>query len=1047
MSKSIAGCPGIIYILFLLPCALLAQPDRITAPIDSVRTVVLKGNVHPDAQPQSHLGPVEPSFRLSYITLTLKKTAAQQAALEQLLEDQQNPASPNYHDWLTPEQYADRFGLSQHDMDSISAWLQSEGFTVEYTARGRNWLAFSGTAGQVRATFRTEVHRYRVDGELHFAAAADPSVPAVLEPVVAGFLGLDDFYPKAPKHPRPAYTDGGGLHSLTPDDIATIYDINKLYQANMNGAGQSIVVVGQSAIDSSDITGFRNRYNLPPLSLQIKVYPTDAGNTDDTVEGDLDLEWVGAIARNANLIYVYGRSALDAALYAIDNNLAPVISQSFGICEPLANRSLSSYYRTEAQKASLEGITWLAASGDNGAADCGYEGYITYYLHLAVDFPASIPEVTAVGGTEFTDQSGAAWNTTNGPNGGSAVSYIPEIAWNDTSAQWGLAATGGGASSLYPKPSWQTGAGVPNDRARDLPDLSLTAGLNNPYNVLSQGSWLQAGGTSASTPVFAGIVTLLNHYLVANRVQSKPGVGNINPTLYRLSQSSAFHDVSVGSNIVSCATRGRDCGSEPIGYNAGPGYDLATGLGSVDAYNLVTQWNGSSSGTTATTTSVTANPSSITVSGSTTLTSTVKASSGSTLPTGSVSFMLGSTLLGAANLFVSSGVATTTLNVSGSSLIAGANTVTASYGGSTGFGASSGSVTVTVTVPVVATTTNVTANPTSTTASGGTTLTATVQAGSGSTTPAGSVSFMLGSTLLGAANLSGSSGMATASLYVAGSLLTAGNNTITASYGGSTGFSASSGSVMVTLPLPMPLPTLGSVTNAASYATGAVFPGEMVTIFGTAIGPATPAYATTDPATGKLATTIGGVEVLFNGVPAPMIYANSTQVSAVVPYEMASVATPSVWIKYTNQTSNVFQLTSATTAPALFTQNASGSGAGAILNQDNSVNGPNNPAATGSIVQVYLTGEGQTSPQGVTGAVTTATLPPPQVTPAPLLATGVTINGQPALCVYAGEAPGLVAGMMQLNVQIPSSTPSGNLPIAVSIGGNVSQSRVTVSVK
>ena len=241
---------------------------------------------------------------------------------------------------------------------------------------------------------------------------------------------------------------------------------------------------------------------------------------------------------------------------------------------------------------------------------------------------------------------------------------------------------------------------------------------------------------------------------------------------------------------------------------------------------------------------------------------------------------------------------------------------------------------------------------------------------------------------------------------------------------------------------------MNAVVNAASYIGGSVSPGELVTIFSTNIGSAAAASATTDPSTGKRATTIGGVQVLFNGTAAaPMIYASSTQVSAVVPYEMAPVASPSVWIKYAGQTSNAYQLTSTTTAPGLFTQNASRSGPGAILNQDNSVNGPGNPAAEGSIVQVYLTGEGQTSPPGVTGAITTATLPPPQVTPAPLLSIGVLINGQPALYVYAGEAPGLVTGMMQLNVQIPANAPSGDLQILVSIGGNTSQNGVTVSVR
>jgi len=241
---------------------------------------------------------------------------------------------------------------------------------------------------------------------------------------------------------------------------------------------------------------------------------------------------------------------------------------------------------------------------------------------------------------------------------------------------------------------------------------------------------------------------------------------------------------------------------------------------------------------------------------------------------------------------------------------------------------------------------------------------------------------------------------------------------------------------------------MNAVVNAASYIGGSVSPGELVTIFSTNIGSAAAASATTDPSTGKRATTIGGVQVLFNGTAAaPVIYASSTQVSAVVPYEMAPVASPSVWIKYAGQTSNAYQLTSTTTAPGLFTQNASGNGPGAILNQDNSVNGRGNPAAKDNIVQVYMTGEGATSPPSVTGEITTATLPPPQVTPAPLLKVAVLINGQPASYAYAGEAPGLVAGMMQLNVQIPANVPSGDLQILVSIGGNTSQNGVTVSVQ
>jgi uncharacterized protein (TIGR03437 family) len=244
-----------------------------------------------------------------------------------------------------------------------------------------------------------------------------------------------------------------------------------------------------------------------------------------------------------------------------------------------------------------------------------------------------------------------------------------------------------------------------------------------------------------------------------------------------------------------------------------------------------------------------------------------------------------------------------------------------------------------------------------------------------------------------------------------------------------------------------PLPPIKSVVNAASFIGGPVSPGEMVTIFGTGIGPATAAYATADPSTGKLATTIGGVQVLFNGTPAPMIYASSTQLSAVVPYEMALIPSPSLWIEYAGQTSNAYRLSLAASAPGMFAQNSSGSGLGAILNQDNSLNGPGNPAAKGSIVQMFMTGEGQTSPLGVTGAITSVTLPPPQVTPAPLLAPVVDIDGRTALCTYVGEAPGMAAGVMQLNVQIPAYVGSGALRIQVWFLFNVSQNGITVSVQ
>jgi uncharacterized protein (TIGR03437 family) len=260
--------------------------------------------------------------------------------------------------------------------------------------------------------------------------------------------------------------------------------------------------------------------------------------------------------------------------------------------------------------------------------------------------------------------------------------------------------------------------------------------------------------------------------------------------------------------------------------------------------------------------------------------------------------------------------------------------------------------------------------------------------------------------------------------------------------------------IAVSLTVTQPLPTVNAVTNAGSFLSGSISPGEIITLFGTNIGPATAAGTALDT-TGKVATTIGGVQVLVNGFPCPMIFASALQVSAVVPYELAGFTTADVLVKFVGQTSNAVHLNVATTAPALFTANASGKGPGAILNPNNSdgspsFNAPNNPAAKGDIVSVYLTGEGQTNPKGVTGKVTTVSTTLP-LTPVPLLLVSVLIGPagaqQSANFTFAGEAPGIVSGVMQLNVQIPATVASGDVPIVVSIGGNRSQDGVTVSVK
>jgi len=715
--------PGVRAALFvcLFASVLPAQQDRITATIDARYSVAVRGSVPRQAQPKYDRGAVAPDFLLRNITLMLSPSAAQQAALEQLLAQQQDAASPDYHNWLTPETYAERFGASAADLDKVAAWLRAQGFSVRYTARGRDFISFSGTASQVQAALHTEIHRYQVGAETHFANPTDPLLPAAIQPMVAGVLGLHDFHPKAPrKQALPDYDATDGSHYLAPDDLAAIYNLAPLYSYGYLGSGQSIAIVGQSDIDPSDIATFRSTFGLPPTTIQMVPTGTYPGVTGDEVEADLDLEWSGAVARFASLIYVYGDDAGYSAYYAIDNNLAPVLSESFGLCEysVASNRLGLTDFQVEAQKGNALGITWLASSGDSGAAGCDYDVAMATQ-GLGVSLPASVPEITAVGGTEFREGSLSYWNGSNTSNDGSALSYIPETAWNDTLASEALGGTigasGGGLSSVYKKPAWQTGPGVPNDGARDVPDVALAASdAHDPYIVFSEGVAFGVGGTSAAAPSFAGMIALLNQYLVQNQVQAKSGLGNINPKLYGMASTGAsgiFHDVTTGDNIVPCQVGTANCASGSLGYTAGVGYDLVTGLGSVNAYNLITAWGGIP--VSATTTTLTASPATILASGSTVLTATVKSVSRSTSPTGPVSFTLGNNPLGAATLSGTGGTSTASITVFGGQLLAANNTVQAYYEGSPTFSTSSGAATLTLGSPAAtsAVTPSVTPNP------------------------------------------------------------------------------------------------------------------------------------------------------------------------------------------------------------------------------------------------------------------------------------------------------------------------------------------------
>jgi uncharacterized protein (TIGR03437 family) len=588
----------LIFLTAAFTVTLQAQPDRINARIDGSRTVVLAGHVPPRARPEFDRGSVAAAWPMPAVTIYLKPSRSQQTSLQQLLADQQNPASRDYHKWLTPEQYADRFGASQNDVNRITAWLRSQGLQAQRVARSRTWIEFSGTAQQVENALHVQIHQYLENGELHYANSTDPSIPAALSDMVLGLRGLNDYRLKPrsrARAPGPRDTTGPGEHQLAPDDFAIIYDVAPLYTAGIDGTGQKLVVIGQTDINVSDIDAFRSHFNLPATNLQqiLVTGQSDPGvRQGDLPEADLDVEWSGAVARNATIIFVRSGDVFTSLYDAVDQAYAPVITMSYGICEDGDLVDLPNE-RQAAQQANAEGITWLNAAGDNGAADCEDQSAGIAQDGLAVDAPASIPEVTAMGGTEFDERAGSYWGSVNTANGASALSYIPEMVWNDIPLGGGLAAGGGGTSIFFPKPVWQTGPGVPNNSFRNVPDLSLAASADHDgYFVYTGGAIQIYGGTSFGAPTMAGIVTLLNQYLVSSGAQTQAGVGNINPTLYRMAQNSAgvFHDVTVGNNSVPCVIGSPDCTTGIIGYNAGPNYDQASGLGSPDAYNFVHQW-------------------------------------------------------------------------------------------------------------------------------------------------------------------------------------------------------------------------------------------------------------------------------------------------------------------------------------------------------------------------------------------------------------------------------------------------------------------------
>jgi subtilase family serine protease len=801
--------------LLLLPSVVFAQSDavqsRITQPIDETNLVTLKGNTHPLARPEFDRGPAPESQPMNRALLLLQRSPDQEAALRQLLDEQQSKSSPNFHQWLTPAQFGQRFGPSDADIATVTAWLQSHGFSVNRISAGRTVIEISGTAGQIRNAFHTEMHNYVVNGESHWANASDPQIAAALAPVVAGFSSLNDFPDEALSHQMSQVqishngdqpqltgqcTNSAGAeftcYAVTPYDFATIYNVLPLWNgtggAAIDGTGQTIAIVAESDICTAgspdfnvttacngrdDVQAYRSAFGLSGFGPPVNVILDGPDPGIGDLEAALDVEVSGAVARNAQIELVAAEStdATDgdrlSAQYIVDNNLAPVMSMSFGNCEASLGAGGNAYFNSLWEQAAAEGITVVISAGDSGSAGCDPSSSGGGASNgLAVSGIASTPFNVAMGGTDFNDAGNQTtyWKPqtqNNQTTGQSATRYIPEIPWNLSCATSGsqgctslpqnspslvVAAGGGGQSSIYPKPSWQNGpeiTGLPStDGDRDIPDVSFFSSIGSSSDAayliclsgsgsgaspcsLSTGAGLYLiGGTSAAAPAFAGVMAMVNQSAATQSVPA-PRQGNANYILYSLAaqeqfascnsasvaggNNCVFYDITTGNNSVPCVGGYPNC-SFPTNSNYGilvdsngdpawsasTGYDMATGLGSMNVANLVRNWS-SVNRAASTTTLVLNGGTAVNITHGTPISVSISVSPSSPQPTGNVSLIAsqGGGFEDSGNFTLSGGSAsgTTVLLPGGSSY-----NVQANYHGDSHYAASSSPpVAVTVT--------------------------------------------------------------------------------------------------------------------------------------------------------------------------------------------------------------------------------------------------------------------------------------------------------------------------------------------------------------
>jgi hypothetical protein len=638
------------------------QPLLITEPIDESRLVRLAGNTRPEASRTNDRGPEPDSFRMNHMLLQLRRAPELEREFDAYIDSLTDKSSPNFRHWMTAGEQGEKYGLAQQDIDTITGWLESHGFTVGYVYPNRMVIDFSGTAGEIREAFHTEIHQLDVKGKQHFANMSDPRIPAALSPAIEGVVSMHDFKPHAAIEPRTGYTFAGcgsDCYSLVPADFQTIYNVSPLLKAGISGKGQTVVVVEDTNSYDSDWATYQKTFGLTSYGGTLTtVHPDKAGNCTNPGtnshdgEADLDVQMVTAIAPAAHVeLASCADTTTFGGLLAVENLVSAgsppsILSMSYLDCEVLNGASANAAYNSAFQSAAAAGVSVFVSAGDNGASLCTVDftdGEYWAYPGIGVTGFGETVYNVAVGATDFEDlydalEGGAPqstyWNSTNSSTYGSAKSYIPEIPWNDScasfliyhvegySAPYGTSgfcnsstgesdflstvAGSGGPSNCakgagnqtyayvedttctgYAKPSWQAGIfGNPADGVRDIPDVSLF-GANGVWGHFiticysdktyegvpctgAPSGWFGIGGTSAASPLMAGIQALVDekwgiragnpnptYYAIAKKEYGTSG----DPTCYSINETKegsacVFHDITQGDNDIDCVYNG-----------------------------------------------------------------------------------------------------------------------------------------------------------------------------------------------------------------------------------------------------------------------------------------------------------------------------------------------------------------------------------------------------------------------------------------------------------------------------------------------------------